>query len=1265
MKTLFNKTVCILAILFLCMSVIPATAQMPAFKKRSTSKCIGQHTFTEKDLLGLSAFAYPEVAKELQPDGKGFSHYAWKMISHPNVAQGANLGISLPSELGFSSRWMTKLNNSFTQFGAVVILGQLAVDLYDDNPLLQINLAKSTAYATSLSKRFSQSMRISSIAVQVIDYALNELGKTATQGQKQLWYQAYEDYFDTQYGYKVKDMKNWDRLIAENHGDFSQALKNMHKKFWGDPFRDSFKKQKYMWGNAEPSDAVKEEVRIEYLRGMLPVLTNYYRVQRNKAQSEAVRELNSVYNEIYQQLSKEISFSGKVTTASGRPLANVAVSLFGIQPVFTNAKGEYRTTFRMCELIPELKQSNNKIRAAAYYTPDPTLPPRVKKLTRNLGVGFVTKDEVDPFQDRLDFVFTTDDWVELNIHPQNVELEGGAQTNLTATCLRDDGKTLDVTHEVEWKSDNDSIAEVAGGQLTAKQTNKQTKGSANTANIVAFSKKPGRNLTSKPCRVFVNYRREVERLTIQPDHLELKSNDQAPIKALALFNDGSTKTVTIDPECKWSSTPPALQVTPQGNVQSGKAVWGAPDHTLKASYTFREKTVFSSIPVRLLSSEQVHELKINKPEVVMGLNENVGLRVTALIGKGPTTFPRDVTTQVVWKVSDKSIITQTAQGVIVSGSKEGRCGVQAEYRQSGGPALRALCNVTVVDKNRPLPVPDFSIDPKDDPLPVGQSVTFRSKLSPSQSQLELIWYVDGKEIPDRSEITHVFTSRGTYSVRLFVRDRITGKNDSVAKNIHVQDQPELEAAIGFSPKANVYEIGATVGFIAKTKNAKGVMEYRWYVNDEYVGSGPTGVEHSFTAAGQYEVKLGLRMGSNFDEVKKTRALNVGKAKIGTLGRWRNRFEASGAPENLVIRSSYWIGGSGKWSKPTTFNGGSIGPVENYILYTGEQANGCNTGYLVYAPRNENRLQFKIFHFRWPENPKIGPMPHAIVHYSGLLPRHSGKTPIPDSIRFVRKASRLCDVEWRTEDGSVCSARISRIKQSKDVQYSGVDDLGCKKGPADHTGIRKDQHVIRFGPAADAYVYAYAYRNWNRSNRGAYDILSAGWHPLGGESRAYLKFDLSGVDARTMNKAILRLYHYHTGGGPTLRLGVHKVTGKWIEGRGTYHSGQVEKPAAHGEITWIAQPPFEKSTVASFSPGAGTNKYVDVDITKLVKAWLSGQPNYGLVITPMGTLSRSTRVSAYGFFSRERADKTKRPVLIIKSIGGTDNPDVPAPVESVR
>ncbi len=197
------------------------------------------------------------------------------------------------------------------------------------------------------------------------------------------------------------------------------------------------------------------------------------------------------------------------------------------------------------------------------------------------------------------------------------------------------------------------------------------------------------------------------------------------------------------------------------------------------------------------------------------------------------------------------------------------------------------------------------------------------------------------------------------------------------------------------------------------------------------------------------------------------------------------------------------------------------------------------------------------------------------------------------------------------------------------------------------------------PVADAYVYAYNYRNWNRSNRGKYDQLIAGWHPTGGESRAYIKFDLSNIDPSKVKKAALRLYHFQTAGGSGIDLGIYRVTGPWQEGTDTYHSGRIEKTAAPGEISWVQQPPADSRPIVSFNPGRGLGDWVDVDITPLVKEWLAGMPNYGLVVKSMGYLTRSTPESVYYFASRERRSdldnpkgKSKAPVLIL-----SENPNV--------
>ena len=62
----------------------------------------------------------------------------------------------------------------------------------------------------------------------------------------------------------------------------------------------------------------------------------------------------------------------------------------------------------------------------------------------------------------------------------------------------------------------------------------------------------------------------------------------------------------------------------------------------------------------------------------------------------------------------------------------------------------------------------------------------------------------------------------------------------------------------------------------------------------------------------------------------------------------------------------------------------------------------------------------------------------------------------------------------------------------------------------------------------------------------------------------------------------------------------------------------------------------------------------MDITPLVKAWLSGKPNYGLVIKPVGIMSGRAPESSYGFYSREHQDRSKLPVLILSESS------VPAP-----
>ena len=203
----------------------------------------------------------------------------------------------------------------------------------------------------------------------------------------------------------------------------------------------------------------------------------------------------------------------------------------------------------------------------------------------------------------------------------------------------------------------------------------------------------------------------------------------------------------------------------------------------------------------------------------------------------------------------------------------------------------------------------------------------------------------------------------------------------------------------------------------------------------------------------------------------------------------------------------------------------------------------------------------------------------------------------------------------------------------------------KAPPEKAPSVPAKLNIIRLYPTADSHVFAYSYRNWNNANWGKWGIIGAGWQVPGGEKRAYLKFDLPKVPVK---RAILKLYLYNIGGSNTATLGVYRVLEPWNEGTDTYHPGKVERTAKEGEITWNNQPAFDPHPVVTFKPPAEINRWVFVDITPLVRMWLSGKPNYGLMIKMVETPHAGLSESIYNFWSREYKDKTKWPLLEIET-----------------
>lgn len=198
--------------------------------------------------------------------------------------------------------------------------------------------------------------------------------------------------------------------------------------------------------------------------------------------------------------------------------------------------------------------------------------------------------------------------------------------------------------------------------------------------------------------------------------------------------------------------------------------------------------------------------------------------------------------------------------------------------------------------------------------------------------------------------------------------------------------------------------------------------------------------------------------------------------------------------------------------------------------------------------------------------------------------------------------------------------------------------------------------VILSPVGDTHVYAYDWQGWNRANWGSYHVLGAGWHPVGGEKRSFLSFDLSGVDLTAVRRAELRLHHYHTAGDATQPLGVFRVVEAWQEGRGTY---QPATPARQGETTWERQPAFDPRPVAQVDLLRPPERMIEIDVTPLVRAWASGLPNRGLMLGSLGRPGPDTPEAMFGFYAREHPEPDKRPMLVLYMDEGTQVQAAPA------
>jgi PKD repeat protein len=218
--------------------------------------------------------------------------------------------------------------------------------------------------------------------------------------------------------------------------------------------------------------------------------------------------------------------------------------------------------------------------------------------------------------------------------------------------------------------------------------------------------------------------------------------------------------------------------------------------------------------------EKLLTFKLNKTNIVMGHNQNVGISATAITSKGPVTIPKHVTPEVVW-TTDNPDVAQVVQGVIKSRDTNGRTIIHAQYTTDNGKTLTTECQVEVRDLTENLPVIDFDIlgPGESSSFHVGDKIFFQQKITNGEPKnFDFIWYFDDGNEDRGSSVVHNFTKAGRYTIRLVVKSRKTGKEDAYTKSIDVIDWPVHKT----EDKTDEFPVRQT----AETQNPKPIASHR-------------------------------------------------------------------------------------------------------------------------------------------------------------------------------------------------------------------------------------------------------------------------------------------------------------------------------------------------------------------------------------------------------------------------------------------------------
>ncbi|HZG16759.1 MAG TPA: S8 family serine peptidase [Candidatus Bathyarchaeia archaeon] len=223
-------------------------------------------------------------------------------------------------------------------------------------------------------------------------------------------------------------------------------------------------------------------------------------------------------------------------------------------------------------------------------------------------------------------------------------LKPEAQSQLSVTAYFSDDSKKDVTSEVEWESQNERVAVVENGLVTAKGFGK--------TNVTA-------DFGGKTIKIPVEI--TVSSLKASTSKLSLKPDGTSTIKITATYGDKSTETVAPE-KIEWSSNDETVATVKDGIV-TAKNVGRT---YVTASYGGKS--------VRVSVSIQLTKLDASPSKLLMKPDDAAAIKLNAIYGSEK----EEVTEEATWKTSNDDVAEYQDGQIVTKGF--GKATITAAYR---------------------------------------------------------------------------------------------------------------------------------------------------------------------------------------------------------------------------------------------------------------------------------------------------------------------------------------------------------------------------------------------------------------------------------------------------------------------------------------------------------------------------------------------------------------------------------------------------------